>query len=65
MTQTTILIQAMMHATMLVQEMMQVTNDGGVYDKWSLTFSFHHYAPNWVSPIPYFMVFMDVYVAKP
>ncbi len=26
---------------------------------------FHHNASNWVSPIPEFMVFIDVYAAKP
>jgi hypothetical protein len=52
MMQVTILVQAMMQATMLVQVIMQITSDGGVHDKWSLTFFLHHYAANWVSPIP-------------
>jgi hypothetical protein len=52
MMQAIILVQAMMQTTMLVQAIMQITGDGGVHDKWFLTFFFHHYAPNWVSPIP-------------
>jgi hypothetical protein len=50
---------------MLVQAMMQATGDGGVGDRWFLTFCLCHYAPNWVSPIPQFIVFINVYVIWP
>jgi hypothetical protein len=65
MMQVTILVQMMMHATMLIQAIMQAIGDGGVCDKWSLTIFFHHYAPNWVFPIPQLMVFIDVYAVRP
>jgi len=65
MMQVIILVQMMMHATMLMQAMMQAIDDGGVCDKWSLTFFFHHYASNWVFPIPQFMVFIDEYAVRP
>jgi hypothetical protein len=50
---------------MLVQAMMQATSDGGVGDRCFLTFCLRHYAPNWVSSIPQFIVFIDVYATWP